>query len=659
MPLPTDDTVAQLMGDPTLALEGRAAGETVNPEAETRAADRIAGLDSVEVGELPALGLGAGAGASASAGADLEIRGAIGEGGMGRVDLARQRSLRREVAVKRVKGDSPSAEATRLLLREAMLTGALEHPAIVPVHALGRDTASGQALMVMKKVEGVSWDALVRDASHPAWERVSGDRLEFHLRVFEQVCQALELAHSKGVVHRDVKPDNVMVGAFGEVYLMDWGIALRQQDAERAGFAGTPAFMAPEMVGPSAAGVGPESDVYLLGATLHTVLTGQPRHRGDGLAEVLTAAAVSAPVDYAALEQGTDDGAVVPGELGAICNRATAADPGERFESVAALRRAVAAFLAHRSSLELTRGAAAELAAMRGLLEGEGSSLVEAVAVHRHYQAARFGFEQALRSWPENPAARRGMTEAIRAMAGFEIASRNAVAAAALVAELEDPGDLPEALSALEADLATEARQRDRLRSLAADYDATVSAQARRRALFAGMAGIGTLVIYTMVQLALGQPLLVLRHPALMTAVALTLVAAVFWVGRRSFFRNRINRQMSTTVLLVLGGVVVHRIVGTLQGRGILEILSGDALIAAVTSGLAAMIFRRVFVIPCVLLFIAAVLTGFFPGYTPLFVLPALFVSVASLLLVNRLPFLREWAAPLGTEPEEPGPPPG
>src|SRR5262249_9535023 len=145
-------------------------------------------------------------------------------------------------------------------LEEAKTTGLVDHPGIVPVHALGRDPA-GRPILVMKRVEGVSWRQLLDDSTDVAWttlERPGTDRLAFHLETLMQVCNALAFAHRRGIIHRDIKPSNVMVGEFGEVFLLDWGIACpiqrgagassSDETAPAATLCGTPAYMAPEML---------------------------------------------------------------------------------------------------------------------------------------------------------------------------------------------------------------------------------------------------------------------------------------------------------------------------------------------------------------------------------------------------------------------------
>src|SRR5690606_26732115 len=154
--------------------------------------------------------------------------------------------------------------------------------------------------LVMKRIEGVPWSTLARDPSHPVWDEVRGDRLVHHLRVLLSVCRAVELAHDRGFLHRDVKLANVMLGRFGEVYLLDFGLAISLEEARAhpiEAIQGTPQYMAPEMLDP-ARSLDERSDVFLLGATLHHLLTGRPRHDGESYGAVLFAAAASAPCQH-------------------------------------------------------------------------------------------------------------------------------------------------------------------------------------------------------------------------------------------------------------------------------------------------------------------------------------------------------------------------
>ncbi len=228
----------------------------------------------------------------------------IARGGMGAVFRISDPVLQRELAMKVVLGDrSGDAPPQRLrrFLREARVTAQLSHPGIVAVHELNSD-ADGRFYFTMDRVEGKEFRDVMRQArdGKDGWDR---DRL---LEVLLRVCDTLEYAHSRGVVHRDVKPSNIMVGQFGEVFLMDWGLARLLGDKDddpiddilsdtllntapgstvitRDGaVVGTPSYMSPEQANPDVGEVGPWTDVYAIGAILYEILSGRPPYRtGD------------------------------------------------------------------------------------------------------------------------------------------------------------------------------------------------------------------------------------------------------------------------------------------------------------------------------------------------------------------------------------------
>ena len=244
----------------------------------------------------------------------------LAQGGLGDVWVGVQRSLDRVVAVKRLREDrleEASAEQRQRLeemfRQEALTTARLEHPNIVPVYSLGADH-KGQALLGMKMVRGTPWDELVQRHASLNLD----DFLGHHLPILIQVAQAVAYAHSQGVLHRDIKPQQVMVGEFGEVLLMDWGLAVPFRHAVESkekesldgaeggstrvvrtasgtatapGPAGTPSFMAPEQAQGNPEDLGPWTDLYLLGSTLYYLLTGSPPHRArNGIAAMAKAA---------------------------------------------------------------------------------------------------------------------------------------------------------------------------------------------------------------------------------------------------------------------------------------------------------------------------------------------------------------------------------
>jgi serine/threonine-protein kinase len=206
----------------------------------------------------------------------------IGKGGMGEVMAARDEQIGREVAIKRMRAANPSQRAIERFVREASIQGRLEHPAIVPVHEIGRDS-DGLPFFVMKKLVATSLAKLLEEGA-------PRQRL---LRAFAEVCLCIEFAHVRGIVHRDLKPDNIMLGDFGEIFVLDWGVAkvIGEDDgdfgdvgsgsgvhATAAGTAiGTPGYMAPEQVR-GKADIDARADVYTLGCLLFEILAGEPLH---------------------------------------------------------------------------------------------------------------------------------------------------------------------------------------------------------------------------------------------------------------------------------------------------------------------------------------------------------------------------------------------
>jgi serine/threonine-protein kinase len=278
-------------------------------------------------------------------GAQRYMHGALlGTGGMGKVMLARDARIGREVAVKELHADRELAPEERArFLREARVQGQLEHPSIVPVYDIDQ-RPDGTTFFTMRRVLGRTLSAIieaVRGGDPAACARYTQREL---LTAFATVCLTIDYAHSRGVIHRDIKPANIMLGDFGEVYVLDWGLALvsesehapvdepRQRLSMTGELLGTPLYMAPEqMADPS---VGPAADVFSLGALLFELLTLQ-RLRDARTLYLPAEARPSVRAPY--LD--------VPPELEAICVRATQTEPADRYPSVRALQEAIAGYL--------------------------------------------------------------------------------------------------------------------------------------------------------------------------------------------------------------------------------------------------------------------------------------------------------------------------
>jgi serine/threonine protein kinase len=280
----------------------------------------------------------------------------IARGGMGVVFTAEDENLQRRVALKVLDVPATGSDLANRLIREARVLAALEHPGIVPVHDVGT-LADGRVFYTMKFVEGKRLDKHIESVTS----------IPDRLRIFLRICDAVAFAHARGVLHRDLKPANIMVGPFGEVLVMDWGLAKilrgkvlspagdgdpdatvfeKPKQATSAGGAteisvvtghgtvmGTPGYMSPEQARGDVELLDARSDIFSLGALLRFLLTGRPE--------------VASPSNSVRLDKS----------LAAICDKATAASPTERYPDVQELALDVSRYLdglavgAHRESL--------------------------------------------------------------------------------------------------------------------------------------------------------------------------------------------------------------------------------------------------------------------------------------------------------------------
>ncbi|NUP07388.1 MAG: serine/threonine protein kinase [Polyangiaceae bacterium] len=532
-------------------------------------------------------------------GSDIVLTSLLAEGGMGRVYLAEQRSLGRPVAVKTVKDARDGAQA-RALLTEGAITGYLEHPNVLPVHLLGY-ARSGEPVLVMKRIVGASWLELLADAEHAAWPALldaTADRLAANLGILMQVAAAAHHAHLGGLVHRDIKPENVMIGTGGEVYLVDWGIASAAGESATR-LAGTPRYLAPEMV--SGGTIEPRTDVYLLGATLHHMLTGSPRHAGATLADVLESAIASKPFEYG------DD--VAP-ELAALANEATAKEPGDRPQDAAAFRSRIAAFLAYRGAFSLAGVADARLAELRSL-RAEGK--LDDPRLVRLASEARFGFEQALSAHPDYERAREGVRDVLIEQLALEIDRKNVAASRALVAELgADAASLLPALEKVEAAVERERVERDRLEKIARDTDVTPALR------WIGMGAAGLCVLSTISQVliqALVGTQVKVRGTVIVGGFFTMLgvvTVALLW---RRLSTNKAALRLAILVVGALASVLLHRIAGLIASDSAERILRDDMFVLSVCCLAAGLFGRRRWLYSCPVMLTGGYLAALLPHH--------------------------------------------
>ena len=334
---------------------------------------------------------------------DYQLLERIGSGAYGVVFQAKQVPLQRPVAVKLLQSGAENEEHQQRIknefLREAQFTGRLEHPNIVPIHDIGLTVSpKGKVnpFYVMKEIRGESWQSVIKDKS-----------LKENLEIFKNVVNAIAFAHSQNVLHCDLKPDNVMLGEFGEVLVVDWGQAVDLSVPETMRPGGTPAYISPEMAqywidiylnhktkSNSQSEVGIRSDVYLLGALLFETIAGTPPHcktPNEPPYEVIRTAAKNEIVDY---DENVDK------DLMHIALRALRATDENHIETTADFLLAIDQYENQLLSIQLRRRA---------------DELLETAVAEGDYDAfqrSRFSYEEAIGKWDGNTPAREGLRNA-------------------------------------------------------------------------------------------------------------------------------------------------------------------------------------------------------------------------------------------------------
>ena len=328
----------------------------------------------------------------------------LGEGGMGEVRACMDAHIGREVAIKVIRaGHGSRSDMAMRFLREARVQGQLEHPSIVPVYDLGRDPR-GSAYFTMKRVRGLTLEDILAGAQEGDEKIVGEFTLRKLLTAFGNVCLTVHFAHARGVLHRDLKPANVMLGDFGEVYVLDWGlaklvgsddslpsargapvVAVSENEGNTAygAIMGTPGYMAPEQIQGENELMGPQADIYALGAILFEILTRRALNVGRTAQDVLMATlkGSEARPSLRAPER------LVPPELEAICVRATALAPLDRYSSAREMHDAIEGYLdgdrdlGRRRTLAGKHADIAEVAAERALQGGDSASSDRSLAL--------------------------------------------------------------------------------------------------------------------------------------------------------------------------------------------------------------------------------------------------------------------------------------
>jgi serine/threonine-protein kinase len=535
---------------------------------------------------------------------------------MGEVLLADQVSMGRKVAVKRLKREATTEANTIKLLQEAWVTGYMEHPNIIPVYDITVDE-SGTPLILLMRIEGTQWGHLMDDPEVVRERFNSTDLLEWNLRVLMQVCDAVHFAHTRGIIHRDLKPENIMIGELGEVYVVDWGIAVSMR-IEHTGriplarhatqMAGTPCYMAPEMLGGEHSMLSERTDVYLLGAMLYEMLCGVVPHGGKKLPDIV-ASIISSPPPIS-------DG--VPHELGRMCKRAMSADPTQRFESALQFKLAIESFLRHRGSRQLARQAAGRLRTLLQELErpdADSSDDERHLHLHNMFAECRFAFRESLKEWPDNGAAIEGIRRATGAMVEYELGLGDAKAAATLLSGLEQPPT--ELRQRVEEAQLVKAAELQRVSEMVRDNDSATGV--RTRVLLGLIMGL----TWTLSPLALSWVLPALTGIARESHLGLIYSTGAFllvglgfaWWARDSMSKTKLNRQLITTVMFTLVAQMVMNLVCGVRNIDVETTMVLNFFLWFCIAGIVSVLLEHRFWLATVGYFIALGLVTFMPEH--------------------------------------------
>ena len=555
----------------------------------------------------------------------------LATGGMGRICQATQIPLHREVVIKMLRKDKRNAPMAARLLQEACLTGVLEHPNIVPIYQLGKDS-EGHPMLVMKRIEGTDWKEVLQTRHHNPEKLPSEQRtLEWHIRILVQVCNAIEFAHSKKIVHRDIKPENVMIGEFGEIYMLDWGIAASIDPEESrpipaikdaTGLAGTPSYMAPEMLASNLEQINERTDVYLLGAVLHEILTGAPPHSGHRLMEILAQICTRGNFDY---------GKSIPSGLADASNRAMSLLQDERFPSVKEFRLALEQYLTHREAYELIQESLKLLEELRGhlaLISPQDTTLPAFYTppeevdteIYAVFWRCHFGFKQALRIWEDSQEAKDGLQSLLEAMIEHELNQKDLKTADNLLAELPHPNPALSAwLESLRKKQEKKATQIKQFQQIEYERDAAISSDVRRwtTALGFGILSISCIVTFFLQQRGMAQFTHLSNLIAQIGAVAFVLIVGTYY--RKELFINQFNRQIIKIFLLLFVTLIALRMFYMELSISITKAAIVDQLIFFSYCGLLSILIDgRMFIIAIGYLS-TAVATYYWPSGTVLF----------------------------------------
>ena len=471
----------------------------------------------------------------------------LGRGRSSLILTGQQQSLRRTVAFKR-SSLSRQADGQDSLTQEALVTASLEHPNIIPVYDLTWDE-EGCPLMVMKQVEGSTWSSYL--SQRPAFDNPRWSSwLRRQIQVLLEVCKALQYAHKHNIVHLGLKTDDIMLGDFGEVHIIDWGLAqvLKSGESQPPSNEALPPGELYSLL--FSEKLSERTDIFLLGMLLFEVLTGQP--------PVLCSDSPR-KLDLSPLEDK-------PRLLREICEKAMDPDPEQRYQNVEVVQKALQEYLQHWSSIQISSQAVEKLTLLKQQIQDFDDEQKHREETDRLFAQCHFGFSQALELWKGNKEALHGLQESIETMIRFYLDQEAPAQVESLLHQL--PQENPQLESEwrnLSYRLKVRQNELQKLRQLQKDYDPEVDAQLRRRSPLL-LSGIGFVLILGIV-VFLWQTTYTLSTEWYMVLDGVWLLSMSFlgWLGRKEWFGTQVNRHLGMILFLdsvarlVLRGFALHQ----------------------------------------------------------------------------------------------------
>ncbi len=491
----------------------------------------------------------------------IETEVVLGKGGMGIVLCGQQTMPSREVAIKKVLKASGSYK--RMLLQEAQITGQLEHPNIVPIHQIIQND-DDELLVIMKKVEGKTLLELLPTFQAAETFELPTTALQYLL----QICHALEYAHSQEIVHRDIKLENIMIGDFNEVLLMDWGLGMHllNQIGANPGVVGTPCYLAPEMLSGKPEDIDVRTDVYLMGATLHHLLVGEARHNKTKVRETLEQAQRSEPIDYPNH---------VPSIFAEIMNKACARSKSKRYQSMMELREAIEEALEHWEAIKLTEQARQNFDQFTiDIAEFK----LDVAQVSRNFLRIRTQLESAIDIWQDNQIAKETLKHLLMFMVDYYIDRLEISLAVSLFSDVKNPpDDLISRIKKAEREYQrlTEAHER------AQEYD-PLQSKSGRKTLIVSLAAVSVLLVSFAGAYSyfVSPEVTTLRLVYTGSLVSVTCILGVF-LGRKTLLSNKLGTQMARIFTVSSLLATLNHWVGHMNNESPAGIMTVDMFIMA------------------------------------------------------------------------------